>query len=87
MTKKDYELIAEVFANLKKRYGNRTDAVIDEVIMDMAGALQADNTKFSSYRFIKACGINTPKCPKCYRYMTDNGDVFVCDNDNCGYNL
>jgi tRNA(Ile2) C34 agmatinyltransferase TiaS len=87
MTKKDYELIADVFANHKKRYGNRTDAVVNEVIMDMTEALKDENSKFSSYRFITACGVTSPKCPKCSRYMNDAGDVFVCENDSCGYNL
>lgn len=87
MTKKDYILIAQVFADHKKRYSNRTDAVTNEIIMDMAESLAQENSKFNSYLFIKACGVSSPKCPKCSRYMDDLSTVFVCQNDSCGHNL
>lgn len=55
MTKKDYELIAGIFAWHRKSYGGRTDAVVKEVIEDMAMALQEENHRFDKERFIKAC--------------------------------
>lgn len=55
MTKKDYILVAEVFQAHRKRYGGRTDAVVVEVIDDMADALGAENSRFDSARFIAAC--------------------------------
>lgn len=55
MTKKDYELIAGVFARHNKRYGGRTDAVTRELVEDMSEALQDENTRFDSARFKDAC--------------------------------
>lgn len=31
--------------------------------------------------------MNTTKCPECQSSMTELNDVFVCDNQSCGYNL
>lgn len=55
MTRKDYILFAEVFYRHKKRYGFRTDAVVDEVIEDISDALASDNPRFNRERFITAC--------------------------------
>jgi hypothetical protein len=55
MTKKDYVLIASVFAQHRKRYGGRTDSVVNEVIQEMSDALKEENTRFDSARFIAAC--------------------------------
>ena len=55
MTKKDYELIAEVIKNL--------DEVIDPeaysvLVIKLAGALAGDNPRFDGVKFAKACGVN-----------------------------
>ena len=55
MTRKDYQLIANVITNL--------DEVIDPIafevlVENMAEALQADNPRFDSKRFASACGAN-----------------------------
>ena len=55
MTKKDYELIAEVIKNL--------DEVIDPeaysvLVVKLAGALAGDNPRFDGIRFAQACGVN-----------------------------
>lgn len=50
-------MIAEVFYAHKKRYGGRTDAVIDEVIKDMCDVLKDDNQRFDRDKFLEACGI------------------------------
>jgi hypothetical protein len=55
MTRKDYILIANVFAQHKKRYGGRTDSVVDHVIEEMGEALQEENTRFDPVRFKEAC--------------------------------
>lgn len=57
MTKKDYELIAEVFAHHRKSYGGRTDSVTVELINDLADALKDDNPLFDRYKFMVACGL------------------------------
>jgi len=59
MTRKDYELIAEVFSDHNRRYGRRTAAVADELAEDMADALKEDNPRFDRERFLKACGLDS----------------------------
>lgn len=58
MTKKDYELIAGVL----KRYndannGNMFEDILHDVSYDFATALQEENPKFDSNKFLEACGI------------------------------
>lgn len=55
MTKKDYVLIAEGIQRHRKSYGGRTDAVVKEVVYDLAQALEQENDKFDAERFTKAC--------------------------------
>lgn len=62
MTKKDYELIARVFFNHKKRYGFSYDALLDELIVNLAEALKSDNTRFDTKRFIDACNGTCQEC-------------------------
>lgn len=54
MTRRDYELIAEVFAKSRQSYGGRTDSVLIELAEDMANALAEDNERFDKTRFIEA---------------------------------
>ena len=54
MTRKDYELIADVIKNL--------DEVIDEtvfavLVVRLAGALAGDNPRFDGVKFAQACGV------------------------------
>ena len=63
MTKKDYEMIAEVFARHRKRYGGRTDSVAVEIIDDMAQALKEDSTRFDILKFRAVCGLVTDEYP------------------------
>lgn len=57
MTRKDYELIAGVFRYEieAEPHDGRRDAVIDTAER-MAVELKADNPRFDSNRFLKACG-------------------------------
>lgn len=55
MTRQDFVLLAEVFRTHKKRYGFRTDAVVDELVSDMAAALATTNPRFDADHFVAAC--------------------------------
>lgn len=52
MTKKDYVLIASVFAN----HDNEIRSIAD-VAEGLADMLERDNPRFDRSRFLKACGI------------------------------
>jgi hypothetical protein len=52
MTKKDYELIAHVL-NVHARSKGAWD--IDDLISDIAGALEEDNARFNKDAFYDAC--------------------------------
>lgn len=54
MTKKDYEMIAEVIARFNKRYPY-WNAMIKELISDIADGMQEDNDRFDKNRFMTAC--------------------------------
>lgn len=66
MTKKDYELIAKVFAHHRRVYGGRTDSVSIELIEDMVNALQGDNDRFDAGKFFLACGMEETEVKKYY---------------------
>ena len=55
MTKKDYELIAEVIKNLDEVIEPEAFSVL---VIKLAGALAGDNPRFDGIRFAKACGVN-----------------------------
>jgi len=57
MTRKDYQLIAEVFANFGKIIVLEETIGID-IALNLADALQADNPRFDRARFLTACGVN-----------------------------
>jgi hypothetical protein len=59
MTRKDYVMIAEVIADLMADFNNgRSDEVsLSLVAQELARALQADNDRFDSARFLTACGV------------------------------
>ena len=53
MTRKDYKVIAEVFA----RYQN--DITLNFIVHDLATALDKANANFDYDRFVEACGVTT----------------------------
>ena len=57
MTKKDYELIAEVLLNNVSGVASEPYAIT--LVNDMANALQDDNPKFDRNKFLIACGVET----------------------------
>ncbi len=65
MTKKDYELIASVYAaemQFYEEYGEdelEPKAIIASNAHQMANALAEQNPKFDRKRFLKACGVET----------------------------
>lgn len=54
MTKKDYELIAEVIAKQNKRYPYY-NALMIETVNELSDALKEENDRFDKARFIEAC--------------------------------
>jgi hypothetical protein len=57
MTRKDYQLIAEVFANFGKMI-ELNETIGADIARDLADALQGDNPRFDRARFLDACGVN-----------------------------
>lgn len=60
MTRKDYELIAKVFADLHSDYNtseNGDDISLENVIRELSMALWRENDKFNEKIFLKACGL------------------------------
>lgn len=54
MSKKDYVLMAEVVATFNKRYPY-WNALVKELVSDLADALKEDNSRFDKERFMEAC--------------------------------
>jgi hypothetical protein len=54
MTRKDFQLIAEVIANLSEVIDEQAFEILAE---DMAEALADTNSAFDSARFLSACGV------------------------------
>jgi hypothetical protein len=57
MTRKDYQLIAEVFANFGKII-ILEETIGADIARNLADALKADNPRFDRARFLAACGVN-----------------------------
>lgn len=63
MTKKDFELIAQVIAGLPTEWktinqlDEKTERVIGHTARRLAMALQSTNERFDSEKFLKACGV------------------------------
>jgi hypothetical protein len=58
MTKKDYELIASVYAeDIKFHDGDNTTSIIMTNACLMANALQLANPRFNREKFLKGCGV------------------------------
>jgi len=56
MTRKDYQLIAEVFANFGQII-ELEETIAADIARNLANALQADNPRFDRDRFLTACGV------------------------------
>jgi hypothetical protein len=57
MTRKDYQLIAEVFANFGQMI-ELEETIGADIARNLADALQGDNPRFDRDRFLVACGVN-----------------------------
>ena len=57
MTRKDYQLIAQVFANVGEMV-ELSETIGADLARNLAEALQADNPRFDRHRFLVACGVN-----------------------------
>lgn len=56
MTRKDYQLIADVFANFGQMI-ELSETIGADIARELANALQADNPRFDRARFLTACGV------------------------------
>lgn len=56
MTRKDYQLIAEVFANFGQII-ELEETIGADLARNLADALQGDNPRFDRARFLTACGV------------------------------
>lgn len=56
MTRKDYQLIAQVFANVGEIV-ELSETIGADLARNLANALQADNPRFDRARFLEACGV------------------------------
>lgn len=59
MTRKDYELISNVIANVRKEFRGVEDGInaSRDIAVFLAGRLANDNPRFDRDRFLKACGV------------------------------
>jgi hypothetical protein len=59
MTRKDYELIADTFYNLKEMASQNGHAATFQMIVEnLATQLEVDNPLFRRDLFFKACGVS-----------------------------
>lgn len=56
MTRKDYVMIAEVFAQFGQMI-ELEETIGADIARNLADALQADNARFDRARFLTACGV------------------------------
>lgn len=59
MTRKDYELLAEVLSNLNDDFNNGGSDEVSLALVagNIANALQLENPRFDRLRFLVACGV------------------------------
>lgn len=74
MTRKDYELIAQVIAELNSDFNNGNDDTVSLslVATELADALAQDNPRFDRERFLIASGV-WKKCDHCKNRATAFG--------------
>lgn len=65
MTRKDYELIAQVFADLESDFNNcgSDEVSLSVVIEELARAFGKENPRFDFDKFVKACGFVVSRPP------------------------
>ena len=73
MTKKDYIKIAECIKNYA--HDNK------KLITAITNMLEADNSKFDSFLFKKACSLDNSKIEKEQFYICDHSNI--CNNMSC----
>lgn len=58
MTRKDFQLIADVFNNSQQRFPHSSNEhmILEGVAVDMARSLRTTNAAFDKDRFMAACG-------------------------------
>lgn len=56
MTRKDYELIAGVFAGFAQMV-DINETIGADIAEDLADEFEAENPRFNRARFLKACGV------------------------------
>ena len=56
LTRKDYQLSAQVFANVGEMV-ELSETIGADLARNLAEALQADNPRFDRARFLEACGV------------------------------
>ncbi len=57
MTRKDYILISNII-NQQHESCATVNLTLDNLSKELAGVLQADNSRFDRGRFLTACGVN-----------------------------
>lgn len=57
MTRKDYELIADAIKQHSAAANPDAAAAVRRVAHELTEALSADNSRFDTSRFLKACGV------------------------------
>lgn len=57
MTRKDYQLIADIFANIVEDFGQGEPVQPSLIAEELSDALAKDNPRFDRERFLKACGV------------------------------
>ena len=60
MTRKDFEVIAEVIHSLAADFANGGEDTVSLSLVagELASALSRTNERFDRVRFLKACGVN-----------------------------
>lgn len=73
MTRKDYQLIAEVLKKFTAEDGNVVER--DAMAYDLADALGADNPRFDREKFLVAASVweSCDSCGRAMRYSTSGG--------------
>lgn len=57
MTRKDFQLIADVIAAVREETGGTVDGILDNMSRKFADVLYGTNPRFDRGRFERACGV------------------------------
>jgi hypothetical protein len=80
MTKKHYEAIASILKPFVLLSSDTSPAMLAE---QLANYFASDNPKFSTERFLTACGYDFKKCPDCGSNI--DPEYNCCYNRKCDY--